>query len=81
MSNGLIGVKMPRFSNKQEQRDYEKSIEGDVKDFMKEVAGIKKTEFPVGNTTQWRKDKEEVKKRKYDDDEKKRIEDEADNRR
>lgn len=53
--------------DKAKQREYEKRIKGDVEDFQKEIAGIKKPEFPVGDTEAWRKerdgtDKEDKKK-------------------
>ena len=59
---------MTQFKDKKTQREYEENIKDDVMDFMKEIAGIKKPEFPVGITKEWRKDKEDVKKRKYEDD-------------
>ena len=58
---------MSRFKNRQEEREYEESIKGDVMDFMKELGGIKKPEFPIGDTKEWRKEKEEKKGRKYDE--------------
>lgn len=67
MKSGYKGVDMkPR--SKQEQREYEKNIKGDVMDFMKEIAGVKRTEFPIGDAKEWRKGKETEKKRKYDDE-------------
>lgn len=54
--------------SKKEQREYEENIKNDVLEFQREVAGIKRPEFPVGDTKEWRKKREKKKGRKYDKD-------------
>jgi hypothetical protein len=54
--------------NKQDRREYEESIKDDVIDFWKEVAGVKKPEFPVGDTKAWREGQKKKKGRIYDDE-------------